>query len=149
MPACDAELFEALRVERHRMAEKQSVPTFVVFSDRTLAEIAARLPETHAALLAVSGVEVVLDQDGHAMERAAQGSAWSRASRLRGGLRGLCRGLLLLAASLSLSIGLLLAAGLPLPLGLLLAVVFLVPARLVLAAGGAGQHPAEFRAEAG
>ena len=34
------------------------------------------------------------------MERAAQGSAWSRAGRLRGGLRGLCRGLLLLAASL-------------------------------------------------
>lgn len=56
MPACDAELFEALRVERRRIAEKQAVPPFVIFSDRTLAEIAARLPETADALRAISGV---------------------------------------------------------------------------------------------
>ncbi|NLE22126.1 MAG: RecQ family ATP-dependent DNA helicase [Actinobacteria bacterium] len=52
----DEALFEALRGLRKRLADEQNVPAYVVFSDATLAEMAARRPGTYAELLAVNGV---------------------------------------------------------------------------------------------
>ena len=52
----DDELFEALRTLRRRLADEQQVPAYVVFSDATLAEMAARRPGTYAELLEVGGV---------------------------------------------------------------------------------------------
>ena len=43
MPVDEA-LFEALRALRKRLADEQNVPAYVVFSDATLAEMAARAP---------------------------------------------------------------------------------------------------------
>ena len=52
----DEQLFDALRALRKRLADEQRVPAYVVFSDATLAEMAARRPATHAELLDVNGV---------------------------------------------------------------------------------------------
>ena len=52
----DEALFEALRALRKRLADEQNVPAYVVFSDATLAEMAARRPATYAELLEVGGV---------------------------------------------------------------------------------------------
>ena len=52
----DERLFGRLRALRKRLADEQNVPAYVVFSDATLAEMAARRPATYAELLAVSGV---------------------------------------------------------------------------------------------
>jgi ATP-dependent DNA helicase RecQ len=52
----DEPLFERLRALRKRLADEQRVPAYVVFSDATLAEMAARKPSTDAELLEVSGV---------------------------------------------------------------------------------------------
>jgi ATP-dependent DNA helicase RecQ len=52
----DEALFESLRALRKRLADAQRVPAYVVFSDATLAEMAARKPRTYAELLDVNGV---------------------------------------------------------------------------------------------
>jgi ATP-dependent DNA helicase RecQ len=52
----DEALFRHLRALRKRLADEQRVPAYVVFSDATLAEMAARKPGTHADLLEVGGV---------------------------------------------------------------------------------------------
>ncbi len=52
----DPELFEALRVLRKGLAERDGVPPFVVFSDATLAEMASSRPADESALLEVNGV---------------------------------------------------------------------------------------------
>ncbi len=52
----DEGLFEALRTLRKRLADREQVPPFVVFSDATLAEMAARRPRDAAGLLSVNGV---------------------------------------------------------------------------------------------
>jgi ATP-dependent DNA helicase RecQ len=52
----DEDLYEALRRLRKRLAAEQNVPAYVVFSDATLAEMAARKPITGAELLEVNGV---------------------------------------------------------------------------------------------
>ncbi|TLM65227.1 MAG: DNA helicase RecQ [Deltaproteobacteria bacterium] len=52
----DEVLFERLRAVRKRLADAEGVPPFVIFSDATLAEMAATLPTSEAALLAVGGV---------------------------------------------------------------------------------------------
>ena len=77
----DEQLFEGLRVLRKRLADEQHVPAYVVFSDATLAEMAARKPATHAELLEVNGVgQAKLERYGDAFlealaERASGGSA--------------------------------------------------------------------------
>ena len=64
-----------------RLADEQNVPAYVVFSDATLAEMAARQPATSAALLEVNGVgQTKLERYGDAFlaviaERASGGSA--------------------------------------------------------------------------
>ena len=52
----DQALFEALRAWRARAAKSQHVPPYVIFHDRTLAEIAAVKPGSRAALERVNGV---------------------------------------------------------------------------------------------
>jgi ATP-dependent DNA helicase RecQ len=52
----DSALFEALRALRKQLADAQQVPPFVVFSDATLVEMAARRPATSEELALVSGV---------------------------------------------------------------------------------------------
>ena len=52
----DAELFAELKRLRGSIAREEQVPAYVVFPDRTLAEIALRRPRSLAALADVRGV---------------------------------------------------------------------------------------------
>ena len=52
----DDGLFRHLRGLRKQLADEQGVPAYVVFSDATLAEMAARKPGTYVDLLEVGGV---------------------------------------------------------------------------------------------
>jgi ATP-dependent DNA helicase RecQ len=61
----DEDLFERLRELRREIAEEQGVPAYVVFSDRTLADMAARNPRDRAGFLEVFGVgEAKLERYG-------------------------------------------------------------------------------------
>ena len=50
------ELFERLREKRKTIADEEGVPAFVVFSDRTLREIAIYLPKTEEEFMQLHGV---------------------------------------------------------------------------------------------
>jgi ATP-dependent DNA helicase RecQ len=52
----DAGLFERLRTLRKRLADERQVPAYVVFSDRTLQDMATRRPRTREEFLEVHGV---------------------------------------------------------------------------------------------
>jgi ATP-dependent DNA helicase RecQ len=52
----EQKLFEALRATRSEIARKEKLPAYIVFWDRTLAEIAKRRPRSLAALRDVPGV---------------------------------------------------------------------------------------------
>jgi ATP-dependent DNA helicase RecQ len=52
----DAELFERLRALRRQIADQESVPAYVVFSDAVLRDMARRAPQTEQALLEISGI---------------------------------------------------------------------------------------------
>jgi ATP-dependent DNA helicase RecQ len=56
LPAADHALFEKLRARRLELARAQQVPPYVIFHDRTLADMAARRPRSLAALAATPGV---------------------------------------------------------------------------------------------
>jgi ATP-dependent DNA helicase RecQ len=65
--AHDAQLFELLRRKRKELADASGVPPYVVFSDRTLVEITARMPRDPSALLQLGGVGLVkLERYGEA-----------------------------------------------------------------------------------
>ena len=49
-------LFPVLRTLRARLAQEEDVPAYVVFSNATLADMAARRPGSMAEFLEVSGV---------------------------------------------------------------------------------------------
>jgi len=49
-------LFDQLRAERQRLAQLEGVPPFVVFSDRTLREMALYFPDTPEQMSRISGV---------------------------------------------------------------------------------------------
>ena len=49
-------LFAILRSKRKELADKEAVPPYVVFSDRTLVEMAAYMPQTNKELLNINGV---------------------------------------------------------------------------------------------
>ena len=51
-----AELFGRLRALRAKLARLQGVPAYVVFSDKTLRELAVTRPQTMAEFRAVGGV---------------------------------------------------------------------------------------------
>ena len=64
----DLPLFVALRAWRRSEAATQQVPPYVIFSDRTLAEIARDKPKTYSALADVNGVgEAKLEHYGAAV----------------------------------------------------------------------------------
>ncbi|MFU8781361.1 MAG: DNA helicase RecQ [Kiritimatiellia bacterium] len=70
---CHAALFEALRVLRKQIAEQQGVPPFVVFSDRTLREMSARMPADATEMQCVGGVGAhKLEQYGAAFLEAIE-----------------------------------------------------------------------------
>ena len=52
----DDSLFEQLRQVRLRLAREQHVPPYIVFSDKTLADMCRKLPKTREEMLDVSGV---------------------------------------------------------------------------------------------
>lgn len=52
----DEALFEKLKKLRAKLASRQSVPAYVVFTDATLRELSAVKPETEQELLRISGV---------------------------------------------------------------------------------------------
>lgn len=52
----DRDLFETLRKKRKELAEAANVPPYVVFSDKSLAEMAAYLPRNPEAMLSIHGV---------------------------------------------------------------------------------------------
>jgi ATP-dependent DNA helicase RecQ len=54
--AVDADLFDRLRALRRQIADAESVPAYVVFSDAVLRDMARRVPRTDAELLAISGI---------------------------------------------------------------------------------------------
>ncbi|AOS85055.1 ATP-dependent DNA helicase RecQ [Chlorobaculum limnaeum] len=63
LPQDAKQLFEELRKVRKRLADEQGVPPYVVFSDKTLAELSVLKPTTCDEMLAVSGIgEVKLDR---------------------------------------------------------------------------------------
>ncbi len=55
-PECDGELFERLRTLRRELANAADLPPYIIFSDRSLAEMAACLPQSSQSLLAIHGV---------------------------------------------------------------------------------------------
>ena len=52
-------LFELLRRKRKILADKSGVPPYVIFSDKTLLEMAIFFPQSRASLLAIHGVGAV------------------------------------------------------------------------------------------
>ena len=52
----NAVLYERLRLLRYRLAEEQGVPPYVIFSNVTLADMAAKKPRDSLELLDVAGV---------------------------------------------------------------------------------------------
>jgi ATP-dependent DNA helicase RecQ len=69
----DAGLFEALRAWRRVEAQAQALPPYVIFHDRTLAEIAAARPRTLAALAQCGGVgQSKLERYGAAVLRVVR-----------------------------------------------------------------------------
>jgi ATP-dependent DNA helicase RecQ len=76
LPPTDQPLFEALRSWRSRAAKVQHVPPYVIFHDRTLAEIAAAKPGSRAALERIAGVgEGKLARYGDAVLEVVRGFA--------------------------------------------------------------------------
>jgi ATP-dependent DNA helicase RecQ len=60
-------LFALLRQKRKEMADEAGVPPYVIFSDKTLVEMAAYYPQTHKSLLKISGIgQVKLKEYGDA-----------------------------------------------------------------------------------
>ncbi len=71
-------LFQALRVVRKGIADEQGVPPYVVFSDATLRELAARKPATLTAFRQVSGVgDVKLERYGETFLEAIRSNGGS------------------------------------------------------------------------
>lgn len=56
LPDVDSKLLAALKLVRKEIAQKGSVPAFVVFSDATLIDMSRRKPTTRDEFLEVSGV---------------------------------------------------------------------------------------------
>ena len=52
----DRELFETLRKKRKALADQSNVPAYVIFSDKTLIEMATRYPQNKESLMDIHGV---------------------------------------------------------------------------------------------
>ena len=55
----DSGLLTALRALRTNLARREGVPAYIIFSNATLADMAARVPRTRSQLLEVSGIGAV------------------------------------------------------------------------------------------
>ncbi len=78
----DLGAFDALRAWRRDEAKRQSVPPYVIFSDRTLIELARDRPASPEALLRVNGVgQAKLERYGAAVLGVLGGDAAQDASR--------------------------------------------------------------------
>lgn len=67
VPPADQGLFDALRAKRMELAKAQGVPPYVIFHDRTLAELAAARPKTARAMASIPGIgETKLERYGPA-----------------------------------------------------------------------------------
>jgi ATP-dependent DNA helicase RecQ len=74
LDGADARLFAALKSLRSSIAREEKVPAYVVFSDRTLAELAARKPRSTASMLEIRGVgQMKLDKYGERFLAAIKG----------------------------------------------------------------------------
>ena len=72
----DTALFEALKALRTRLAQEQKVPAYVVFSDRTLAELACHRPTSPRAFREIHGVgDAKLERYGAAFLEVVQNHA--------------------------------------------------------------------------
>jgi ATP-dependent DNA helicase RecQ len=70
----DAVLLDSLKALRTRLARAQNVPAYVVFSDRTLAELATHRPTTPGAMREIHGVgDAKLERYGTAFLEIIQG----------------------------------------------------------------------------
>jgi len=62
----DRVLFELLRRKRKEIADRHKVPPYVIFSDKTLIEMATLFPQKRSSLLSINGVgEVKLKRYGN------------------------------------------------------------------------------------
>ncbi len=52
----DREIFDALRKLRKEIADEKGVPAYLVFSDKTLGELAAKLPQSESEMLEINGI---------------------------------------------------------------------------------------------
>lgn len=52
----DQELFQLLRAKRMELAREKGIPPYMIFSDKTLLDMSARMPLTKADMLQVNGV---------------------------------------------------------------------------------------------
>ncbi len=52
----DLELFDRLRALRRQIADAESVPAYIVFSDAVLREMARRVPKTEHELISIAGI---------------------------------------------------------------------------------------------
>ncbi len=69
----EPELFEQLRALRRRLATERSVPPYVIFSDKSLRDMAAKMPLTEERMLSVHGVgDAKLEQYGQIFLREIQ-----------------------------------------------------------------------------
>jgi len=74
----DAVLLEALKALRTRLAQAQKVPAYVVFSDRTLIELATHRPASSRAMREIHGVgDAKLERYGAAFLEVICGGASS------------------------------------------------------------------------
>ncbi|RZB31973.1 MAG: ATP-dependent DNA helicase RecQ [Desulfobacteraceae bacterium Eth-SRB1] len=65
MPEHDRDLFDILRKKRKEIADAANVPPYVIFSDKTLIEMAAFFPQTKERLLEIHGIgQVKLEKYG-------------------------------------------------------------------------------------
>ena len=82
LDAGDVSAFEALRAWRREEARRQSVPPYVIFADRTLADLARERPSTLDAMARIGGVgEVKLARYGAAVLGVLGGAAKPPAHR--------------------------------------------------------------------
>ena len=85
----DAPLLSALKAKRRALAEAQGVPAYVVFTDRTLIEMAETRPATLDAMARVSGVGATkLDRYGAAFLEVITGEAPAAVHPARARLAG-------------------------------------------------------------
>jgi ATP-dependent DNA helicase RecQ len=72
----DADLLTALKARRRALAEAQKVPTYIIFADRTLIEMAQKRPRTLDDMMGISGIGVKkLESYGAAFLEVITGAA--------------------------------------------------------------------------